>query len=151
MPLSFLLSLSLVFSHRWFVVWGGNQSSDSQSRRASVYRSAGLRSCTRISDVRFLPRAASRCGVNMRFKMDRYLFWLMVSIFQLVYLPAPWGSCKSTPPSSDYFKAYSISACRTDCETRYLVENCNCRMVHMPGESLQQLQQHLTFTWHWQY
>ncbi|KAI2662046.1 Acid-sensing ion channel 1A [Labeo rohita] len=39
---------------------------------------------------------------------------------RLVYLPAPWGSCKSTPPSSDYFKAYSISACRTDCETRYL-------------------------------
>ncbi|KAK2898226.1 hypothetical protein Q8A67_009644 [Cirrhinus molitorella] len=54
---------------------------------------------------------------------------------RLVYLPAPWGSCKSTPLSSDYFKAYSISACRTDCETRYLVENCNCRMVHMPGDA----------------
>ncbi|XP_056121209.1 acid-sensing ion channel 1A [Rhinichthys klamathensis goyatoka] len=54
---------------------------------------------------------------------------------RLMYLPAPWGSCKSSPPSSDYFKAYSISACRTDCETRYLVENCNCRMVHMPGDA----------------
>ncbi|XP_077080133.1 acid-sensing ion channel 1A isoform X2 [Siphateles boraxobius] len=54
---------------------------------------------------------------------------------RLVYLPAPWGSCKSSPPSSDYFKTYSISACRTDCETRYLVENCNCRLVHMPGDA----------------
>lgn len=34
---------------------------------------------------------------------------------------------------SDFFSTYSITACRIDCETRYLVENCNCRMVHMPG------------------
>lgn len=27
-----------------------------------------------------------------------------------------------------------MTACRIDCETRYIVENCNCRMVHMPGE-----------------
>ena len=36
----------------------------------------------------------------------------------------------------DFFDSYSITACRIDCETRYLVENCNCRMVHMPGEAL---------------
>ena len=35
----------------------------------------------------------------------------------------------------DFFDSYSITACRIDCETRYLVENCNCRMVHMPGEA----------------
>ncbi|MEQ2302315.1 Acid-sensing ion channel 1B [Ameca splendens] len=34
---------------------------------------------------------------------------------------------------SDFFDTYSITACRIDCETRYLAENCNCRMVHMPG------------------
>ena len=34
---------------------------------------------------------------------------------------------------SDFFDSYSITACRIDCETRYIVENCNCRMVHMPG------------------
>ena len=34
---------------------------------------------------------------------------------------------------SDFFNTYSLTACRIDCETRYLVENCNCRMVHMPG------------------
>ncbi|XP_067832776.1 acid-sensing ion channel 1B isoform X4 [Heptranchias perlo] len=51
---------------------------------------------------------------------------------RLIYLPPPWGDCKSTPMDSDFFDTYSITACRIDCETRYLVENCNCRMVHMP-------------------
>ncbi|XP_032807396.2 acid-sensing ion channel 1-like isoform X1 [Petromyzon marinus] len=54
---------------------------------------------------------------------------------RLIYLPPPWGDCKSTPISSDFFETYSITACRIDCETRYLVENCNCRMVHMPGDA----------------
>ncbi|XP_062337082.1 acid-sensing ion channel 1C isoform X2 [Osmerus eperlanus] len=53
----------------------------------------------------------------------------------LQYLPPPWGDCKSTPIDSEFFSTYSITACRIDCETRYLVENCNCRMVHMPGSS----------------
>lgn len=54
---------------------------------------------------------------------------------RLTYLPPPWGDCKSTPMDSDFFNTYSITACRIDCETRYLVDNCNCRMVHMPGNA----------------
>uniref|UniRef100_A0A8C8BTP0 Acid-sensing ion channel 1 n=1 Tax=Oncorhynchus tshawytscha TaxID=74940 RepID=A0A8C8BTP0_ONCTS len=54
---------------------------------------------------------------------------------RLTYLPPPWGDCKSTPIDSDFFSSYSLTACRIDCETRYLVENCNCRMVHMPGDA----------------
>uniref|UniRef100_H3DLN0 Acid-sensing ion channel 1 n=1 Tax=Tetraodon nigroviridis TaxID=99883 RepID=H3DLN0_TETNG len=54
---------------------------------------------------------------------------------RLTYLPPPWGDCKATPMDSDFFSSYSITACRIDCETRYLVENCNCRMVHMPGDA----------------
>ncbi|KAM7006001.1 acid-sensing ion channel 1B isoform 1-T1 [Tautogolabrus adspersus] len=54
---------------------------------------------------------------------------------RLTYLPPPWGDCKATPMDSDFFNTYSITACRIDCETRYLVENCNCRMVHMPGDA----------------
>ncbi|KAJ7999404.1 hypothetical protein DPEC_G00194050 [Dallia pectoralis] len=54
---------------------------------------------------------------------------------RLTYLPPPWGDCKNTPMDSDFFGSYSITACRIDCETRYLVENCNCRMVHMPGDA----------------
>ncbi|KAJ8378293.1 hypothetical protein AAFF_G00244280 [Aldrovandia affinis] len=54
---------------------------------------------------------------------------------RLMYLPPPWGDCKATPMNSEFFNTYSITACRIDCETRYLVENCNCRMVHMPGDA----------------
>lgn len=80
-----------------------------------------------------------------------YLMWSCVlihwgqnmccSLFQLQYLPPPWGDCKSTPIDSDYFSTYSITACRIDCETRYLLENCNCRMVHMPGMNWELLDQ----------
>ncbi|XP_041122663.1 acid-sensing ion channel 2-like isoform X1 [Polyodon spathula] len=54
---------------------------------------------------------------------------------RLTYLPPPWGDCQSTVSDSDFFRVYSITACRIDCETRYLVENCNCKMVHMPGDA----------------
>ncbi|RLV86065.1 hypothetical protein DV515_00015986 [Chloebia gouldiae] len=55
--------------------------------------------------------------------------------FQLIYLPPPWGDCKAMAGDSEFYDTYSITACRIDCETRYLVENCNCRMVHMPGDA----------------
>ncbi|KAL7977906.1 hypothetical protein Chor_010858 [Crotalus horridus] len=51
---------------------------------------------------------------------------------RLFYLPAPWGDCQAAPAASAFFPNYSAAACRLDCETRYLAENCNCRMVHMP-------------------
>ncbi|XP_067869390.1 acid-sensing ion channel 2 isoform X2 [Heterodontus francisci] len=54
---------------------------------------------------------------------------------RLIYLPPPWGDCQSSAVNTDFFPSYSITACRIDCETRYLVENCNCRMVHMPGDA----------------
>ncbi|XP_066441207.1 acid-sensing ion channel 1C-like isoform X2 [Eleutherodactylus coqui] len=52
---------------------------------------------------------------------------------QLKYLPPPWGDCKNTPFTSPYFEKYSISACRIDCETRLILKECSCRLVHMPG------------------
>ncbi|OCT57718.1 hypothetical protein XELAEV_18003176mg [Xenopus laevis] len=54
---------------------------------------------------------------------------------ELVYLPRPWGDCRSDPLDSPYFKTYSITACRIDCESRYIFEKCKCRMVHMPGNA----------------
>ncbi|XP_043910997.1 acid-sensing ion channel 2-like [Protopterus annectens] len=54
---------------------------------------------------------------------------------RLTYLPPPWGDCQSSPLDSDFFPVYSITACRIDCETKYIVENCNCRMVYMPGDA----------------
>ncbi|XP_020641282.2 acid-sensing ion channel 2 isoform X3 [Pogona vitticeps] len=54
---------------------------------------------------------------------------------RLTYLPPPWGECRSSDFGLDFFPIYSITACRIDCETRYVVENCNCKMVHMPGDA----------------
>ncbi|XP_076851881.1 acid-sensing ion channel 2 isoform X3 [Brachyhypopomus gauderio] len=54
---------------------------------------------------------------------------------RLTYLPPPWGECVSQALDSGFFQVYSVTACRIDCETRYIVENCNCRMVYMPGDS----------------
>ncbi|XP_067385628.1 acid-sensing ion channel 1 isoform X3 [Emydura macquarii macquarii] len=54
---------------------------------------------------------------------------------RLIYLPPPWGDCQSITRDSEFYDTYSIAACRIDCETRYLVENCNCRMVHMRGDA----------------
>uniref|UniRef100_A0A8C4NJT9 Acid sensing ion channel subunit 1 n=1 Tax=Eptatretus burgeri TaxID=7764 RepID=A0A8C4NJT9_EPTBU len=54
---------------------------------------------------------------------------------QLIYLPPPWGVCIDQPKNLDYFDTYSITACRIECETRYVFENCNCRMMHMPGDA----------------
>ncbi|NXL65709.1 ASIC1 protein, partial [Chordeiles acutipennis] len=54
---------------------------------------------------------------------------------RLIYLPSPWGDCKAAAGDLEFYDTYSITACRIDCETRYLVENCNCRMVHMPGDA----------------
>ncbi|XP_072324656.1 acid-sensing ion channel 1C isoform X1 [Scyliorhinus torazame] len=54
---------------------------------------------------------------------------------RIMYLPPPWGDCRMSNMNSGFFSTYSITACRIDCETRYLVENCNCRMVHMPGNA----------------
>nr|XP_055047944.1 acid-sensing ion channel 2 isoform X2 [Misgurnus anguillicaudatus]XP_055047955.1 acid-sensing ion channel 2 isoform X2 [Misgurnus anguillicaudatus] len=54
---------------------------------------------------------------------------------RLTYLPPPWGECVSRALESGLFEVYSVSACRIECETRYIVENCNCRMVYMPGDS----------------
>ncbi|XP_063780782.1 acid-sensing ion channel 1C-like [Pseudophryne corroboree] len=52
---------------------------------------------------------------------------------QLTYLPPPWGDCRNATDKPSYFDTYSITACRIDCETKYLLKECKCRMVHMPG------------------
>lgn len=65
--------------------------------------------------------------------LPRLTVFSFLSVLQLTYLPPPWGECRSSEMGLDFFPVYSITACRIDCETRYIVENCNCRMVHMPG------------------
>uniref|UniRef100_A0A674CUH9 Acid sensing ion channel subunit family member 4 n=1 Tax=Salmo trutta TaxID=8032 RepID=A0A674CUH9_SALTR len=53
---------------------------------------------------------------------------------RLTYLPQPWGNCRSTSDQMiPGYDTYSISACRLRCETKEVLRECNCRMVHMPG------------------
>nr|XP_023395100.1 acid-sensing ion channel 1 [Loxodonta africana] len=73
---------------------------------------------------------------------------IMLDIQQDEYLPV-WGETgMSFSSGATWSWAPSLAAprpslsegtpglhCRIDCETRYLVENCNCRMVHMPGDA----------------
>uniref|UniRef100_A0A8B9GTD1 Acid sensing ion channel subunit family member 4 n=1 Tax=Astyanax mexicanus TaxID=7994 RepID=A0A8B9GTD1_ASTMX len=53
---------------------------------------------------------------------------------RLTYLPQPWGNCRSsTEQLIPGYDTYSISACRLHCETQAVQQECQCRMVHMPG------------------
>ncbi|XP_076858272.1 acid-sensing ion channel 4-A isoform X2 [Brachyhypopomus gauderio] len=53
---------------------------------------------------------------------------------RLTYLPQPWGNCRSTSEQIiPGYDTYSISACRLRCETRLVLQECHCRMVHMPA------------------
>ncbi|XP_070800512.1 acid-sensing ion channel 3 [Pituophis catenifer annectens] len=61
--------------------------------------------------------------------------FMACQVQRLFYLPAPWGDCQANPTESTFFPNYSTASCRINCETRYLAENCNCRMVHMPGNA----------------
>ncbi|XP_078662550.1 acid-sensing ion channel 2-like isoform X2 [Branchiostoma floridae x Branchiostoma belcheri] len=49
-------------------------------------------------------------------------------------LPAPYGNCQDEG-SQKYFPHYSLSACRIECETEYVINECGCRLVEMPGMS----------------
>ncbi|XP_020647763.3 acid-sensing ion channel 4 isoform X1 [Pogona vitticeps] len=55
---------------------------------------------------------------------------------RLTYLPQPWGSCRASVKGEQVlpgYDSYSIAACRLQCEKEAVVRNCQCRMVHMPG------------------
>ncbi|XP_012691404.2 acid-sensing ion channel 4-A-like [Clupea harengus] len=55
---------------------------------------------------------------------------------RLTYLPQPWGNCRAKAEQvMPGYDTYSISACRLSCESAQVMAECNCRMVHMPGDA----------------
>ncbi|XP_067843037.1 acid-sensing ion channel 4-A [Heptranchias perlo] len=53
---------------------------------------------------------------------------------RLTYLRHPWGKCRPELRSPvPGYENYSLTACRINCEKEAVVRECNCRMVHMPG------------------
>ncbi|XP_077990153.1 acid-sensing ion channel 2-like [Glandiceps talaboti] len=58
-----------------------------------------------------------------------------VALNQIKYtnLPPPHGQCRER--ELKYYSKYSQNACQTECETDYLVNQCNCREFYMPGNA----------------
>jgi len=42
-------------------------------------------------------------------------------------MPSPFGDCKSS-------EGYVQSECLAECEANYVISNCSCKDVYMPGE-----------------
>ncbi|XP_078582100.1 acid-sensing ion channel 1C-like [Branchiostoma floridae x Branchiostoma japonicum] len=47
-------------------------------------------------------------------------------------LPAPYGNCQQKG-NQEHYSEYSLSACRIECETQHVIQECGCRLVEMPG------------------
>jgi len=47
---------------------------------------------------------------------------------QVTELPSPYGDCE---PSENYTQ----SDCLAECEAKYVITNCSCKDIYMPGES----------------
>ena len=54
---------------------------------------------------------------------------------QVNYLGTPWGKCKDPQAAGNTknFSKYSDPACRIECETEHIVNECECRMPFMPS------------------
>ena len=44
-------------------------------------------------------------------------------------MPSPYGDCE---PSQDYVR----TKCLAECEAEYIINNCSCKDIHMPGENV---------------
>ncbi|XP_063724130.1 acid-sensing ion channel 2-like isoform X2 [Symsagittifera roscoffensis] len=51
---------------------------------------------------------------------------------QVTYLTKPWGECVKTFEKTINFTKYSDPACRIECETEHIVDECDCRLPFMP-------------------
>jgi len=43
-------------------------------------------------------------------------------------LPSPYGDCESS-------EEYVQSKCLAECQAYYVIDNCNCKDLHMPGDN----------------
>ncbi|XP_075255616.1 acid-sensing ion channel 2-like [Convolutriloba macropyga] len=51
---------------------------------------------------------------------------------QVTYLTKPWGECVQKYEKTINFTKYSDPACRIECETQHIVDECSCRLPFMP-------------------
>ena len=78
-----------------------------------------------------------RCESMLCHRMGRYTtcqcWWFIAVILwsdlrkQAIEIPSPYGDCD---PSEDYVQ----TKCLTECEANYVINNCSCKFVDMPGK-----------------
>jgi len=50
---------------------------------------------------------------------------------QAIAMPSPHGDCE---PSGDYVQ----TKCQAECEAKYVISNCSCKELYMPGSICEQ-------------
>ena len=67
-----------------------------------------------------------------------YIIRAIYMYFQTKSMPHPWGTCKSL--KLKYFDDYTLSKCKSECETNAVVQQCGCKDVYMPGKTFTDIQ-----------
>ena len=67
---------------------------------------------------------------NVSFK----LFLFSMFSLQIKRLPEPYGKCVSDGDLEYLSGSYTKAKCFLECETKFVVERCGCRIHYMPGK-----------------
>ncbi|KAI8508043.1 sodium channel [Branchiostoma belcheri] len=44
----------------------------------------------------------------------------------------PWGVCQDL--QLEYYDTYTLTGCQLECRSKYVVQNCTCRPIYLPGD-----------------
>ncbi|XP_078618622.1 acid-sensing ion channel 2-like isoform X1 [Branchiostoma floridae x Branchiostoma japonicum] len=45
----------------------------------------------------------------------------------------PWGECEDL--QLEYYDTYTLTGCQLECRSKYVVHNCSCRPIYLPGDA----------------
>ncbi|XP_019614578.1 PREDICTED: acid-sensing ion channel 2-like [Branchiostoma belcheri] len=45
----------------------------------------------------------------------------------------PWGVCQDL--QLEYYDTYTLTGCQLECRSKYVVQNCTCRPIYLPGDA----------------
>ena len=65
--------------------------------------------------------------INMFCTEFRIMYYICIN--KDVEMPSPYGNCE---PSEDYVR----TKCLAECEANYIISNCSCKDVYMPGKNV---------------
>jgi len=65
---------------------------------------------------------------------------LHIWYIQVIELPSPYGDCE---PSENYTQ----SECLAECEANYVISNCSCKDIYMPGITSKNVSNNINSQW----